>query len=82
MNRRTMSVLVVIAGGLLVGASASLWPGHPVVWRSPQTIQSYLLSRTPLGSSVSEVVADLRDLGAARGHGEPLDTVTDEFVAN
>jgi hypothetical protein len=75
MSRQTMTVLVVMGAGLLVGTGACVWPGHPVFWRSPESIERYLLSRTPLGSSLSEVVADLQDLGASRPYGEALNRI-------
>lgn len=75
MNHQKMTVLVVLVAGLLVGTGACVWPGHPVFWRSPESIERYLLSRTPLGSPLAEVVADLQDLGASRPYGQALDRV-------
>jgi len=81
-SRQIVTFVVVTTLGLLVSTGACLWPGHPVFWRSPEAIEEYLLSRTPLGSPVSHVVNDLRRLGASRPHGELLDAVSVDVVRN
>src|SRR5882724_7912485 len=56
-------VLAMAAAGLLFG-----WPGHIVYWRSEESIESYLKTQTPLGSSQVRVTQWLR----ARGVGSEI----------
>jgi hypothetical protein len=53
----------LVAGLLLVGVSSVLWPELTVFWRSPDRVEAYLLTKTPLGTPEAGVTAWLRTRG-------------------
>lgn len=69
MNAQVRTVLALMAVVSIIVTGACVWPGHPVFWASTDTIRQYLLSRTPLGSSVEDVVADLDSMGVKKQMG-------------
>ena len=82
MGAQAKTVLILVVAASVVGTGACLWLGHPVYWRSTDSIREHLLSRTPLGSRLSDVIADLERSGVTeRLGGASLSRVTLETIA-